>query len=107
MATIKVDSNASQWNVGAAARPKNDMEGRQRTDRATGAALFVTQLVKVDAEGAEIVSVTTSGAPAVDQGASVRPVGLIAIPWQQGERSGVAFKADAIEPVHAPSAKAS
>ena len=107
MATIKVDTTGSRYTVGAAPRPKNDMEGRQRQDRQTGAPLFTTQLVKVDDEGAEILAITTSGAPSVEQGAEVRPVGLIAIPWQQGQRSGVAFKADRIEPAHAPASKAS
>ena len=107
MAMIKVDINGSRFTVGSVPKPKTDMEGRQRQDRMTGAPLFTTQLVKVDDEGAEIVAVTTPGAPAVDQGAEVRPVSLVAIPWQQGQRAGVAFKADAIEPVHVPSAKAS
>ncbi|MEU8489730.1 hypothetical protein [Pseudonocardia alni] len=107
MATIKVDITGARYTVGAAPRPKNDMDGRQRTDRQTGTPLFTTQLVKVDAEGAEIVAVTTAGAPQVEQGAEVRPVALIAIPWQQGQRSGVAFKADRIEPAHTPAAKAS
>ncbi|RZT84607.1 hypothetical protein EV383_1454 [Pseudonocardia sediminis] len=107
MAMIKVDTTGARYTVGAVAKPKTDMEGRQRQDRVTGASLFTTQLVKVDAEGAEILSITTPGAPAVDQGAEVRPVNLVAIPWQQGQRAGVAFKADAIEPIHAPSSKAS
>lgn len=107
MATIKVDITGTRYTVGAAPRPKNDMEGRQRTDRQTGTPLFITQLVKVDDEGAEILSVTTAGAPQVEQGAEVRPAGLVAIPWQQGQRAGVAFKADRIEPAQAPSAKAS
>ena len=106
MATIKVDTTGTRYTVGAAPRPKNDMEGRQRTDRQTGTPLFTTQLVKVDDEGAEILSVTTPGAPSVEQGAEVRPVALIAIPWQQGQRSGVAFKADRIEPAHTPASKA-
>ena len=120
MAQIKVDINGSRFTVGAPPKPKTDMEGRQRQDRMTGTPLFTTvptsfpviplfttQLVKVDDEGAEILAVTTSGAPQVEQGAEVRPVGLIAIPWQQGQRSGVAFKADRIEPAHAPASKAS
>ncbi len=106
MAQIKVDINGSRFTVGAPPKPKNDMEGRQRQDRMTGAPLFVTQLVKVDEEGAEIVAVTTPHAPQVEQGAEVRPVSLVAIPWQQGQRSGVAFKADAIEPARS-AAKAS
>ena len=98
MAMIKVDINGSRFTVGSPPKPKNDMEGRQRQDRVTGTPLFTTQLVKVDEEGAEIVAVTTPGAPQFAQGAEVRPVSLVAIPWQQGQRSGVAFKADAIEP---------
>jgi hypothetical protein len=101
---IKVDITGSRFTVGAEPKPKNDMEGRQRTDRMTGTPLFVTQLVKIDEEGAEVVAVTTPGAPKVAQGAEVRPVSLVAIPWQQGQRSGVAFKADAIEPAQAPAA---
>lgn len=97
MAAIKVDTSGARYSVGAAPKPKNDMEGRQRTDRVSGTPLFVTQLIKLDDDGAEIIAVTTSGEPAVGQGAEVRPVGLIAIPWQQGTRAGVAFKADAIE----------
>ncbi|MHC1563174.1 hypothetical protein ACR9E3_29795 [Actinomycetospora sp. C-140] len=100
MAMIKVDTSDTKFSVGVEPRPKNDMEGRQRTDRTTGTPLFVTQLIKLDDDGAEIIAVTTPGAPDIGQGAEVRPVKLIAIPWQQGQRSGVAFKADAIE--HAP-----
>lgn len=107
MATIKVDTTGTRYTVGAAPRPKNDMDGRQRTDRQTGTPLFTTQLVKVDAEGAEILTITTPGAPQVEQGAEVRPVGLVAIPWQQGQRAGVAFKADRIEPAHVQASKAS
>ena len=102
MAMIKVDITGSRFTVGSEPKPKNDMEGRQRTDRMTGTPLSVTQLVKIDEDGAEVLAVTTPGVPQVAQGAEVRPVGLVAIPWQQGQRSGVAFKADAIEAAHAP-----
>lgn len=109
MAAIKVDTSASRYSVGVVPKPKNDMEGRQRTDRITGSPLFVTQLIKLDDDGAEIIPVTTPGAPDVGQGAEVRPVNLVAIPWQQAQRSGVAFRADAIEhtPASAPMPKGS
>jgi hypothetical protein len=107
MAAIKVDTSASRYSVGAVPKPKNDMEGKQRTDRMTGALLFTTQLIKLDEDGAEIIAVTTAGDPDLGQGAEVRPVGLIAIPWQQGQRSGVAFKAERIEHVTTASTTAS
>lgn len=99
---IKVKTDGTRYSVGSAPKPKNDMEGKQRTDRVTGQLLFSTQLIKLDEDGAEIIPVTTAGEPDVGQGAEVRPVGLIAIPWQQGQRSGVAYRADAIEHVTAP-----
>ena len=73
------------------------MQGQQRMDRLTGVGLFVTQLIELSDEGAQLLNVTTAGCPDVGQGAEVRPMKLIAIPWQQGDRSGVSFKADAIE----------
>lgn len=105
MATIKVDISGARYSVGSEPKPKNDMEGRQRTDRLSGTPLFTTQLIKLDDEGAEIIAVTTPGNPGVGQGAEVRPVNLIAIPWQQDKRAGVAFKADSIDHVVAPSTK--
>ncbi len=106
MAMIKVDTSGSRYSVGSIPKPKNDQQGNQRTDRMSGAPLFMTQLIQLDEGGAEIINVTTAGRPDLGQGAEVRPVGLIAIPWQQGDRSGVAFKADAIEHATAASSPA-
>lgn len=105
MAAIKVDISDSRYSVGAIPKPKTDMQGQQRMDRLTGVGLFVTQLIELSDEGAQLLNVTTAGCPDVGQGAEVRPVKLIAIPWQQGDRSGVSFKADAIEHATAPTGK--
>lgn len=97
MATIKVKTEGSRYTMGGAPKPKTDMEGKQRRDRMTGAELFTSQLIQFNDEGAEVLNVTTPGAPTPSQGDDVVPVGLIAIPWQQGQRSGVAYRADGIE----------
>lgn len=105
MATIRVDISQDRYSVGAAPKPKTDMQGRQRTDRVTGDGLSVTQLVKIGPDGAEVFNCTTAGVPDVAVGDEVRPRNLIAIPWQQDGRSGVSFKADAIETVPAAAGK--
>jgi hypothetical protein len=97
MATIKVKTEGSRYTMGGAPKPKTDMEGKQRRDRMTGEELFTSQLIQFNDEGAEVLNITTPGAPTPAQGDDVVPVGLIAIPWQQGQRSGVAYRADGIE----------
>ncbi|WP_433027561.1 hypothetical protein [Actinomycetospora sp. CA-053990] len=99
---IKVKTDGTRYSVALPPKPKLDMEGRQRTDRVTGVGLSVTQLIQLDEDGAEIINCTTPGVPDVGQGAEVIPTNLIAIPWQQGQRSGVAYRADSIE--HVPAA---
>lgn len=105
MAAIRVDISQDRYSVGSEPKPKTDMQGRQRTDRVTGIGLSTTQLVKIGPEGAEVLNCVTAGVPEVKVGDEVRPRNLIAIPWQQEGRSGVSFKADAIEPIPAAAGK--
>lgn len=97
MATIRVKTEGSRYTMGGAPKPKLDMEGRQRRDRVSGAELFTSQVIQFNEDGAEVLAITTPGAPSPGQGDDVVPMGLIAIPWQQGQRSGVAYRADGIE----------
>lgn len=97
MATIRVKTEGSRYTMGGAPKPKTDMEGKQRRDRMTGEELFSSQVIQFNDEGADVLNITTPGAPTTSQGDDVVPVNLIAIPWQQGQRSGVAYRADGIE----------
>ncbi|EUA42070.1 putative regulatory protein [Mycobacterium xenopi 4042] len=45
-----------------------------------------------------MLNVTVAGDPKVTVTQPVSVSGLVAIPWAQGDRSGVAFRADAIGP---------
>jgi hypothetical protein len=50
--------------------------------------------------------VKVAGEPrGVTHGAAVKVTGLMATPWAMGDRSGVAFRADRIEPTGAASGK--
>jgi hypothetical protein len=53
----------------------------------------------------EVIDVTTSVKPeGITLGSPVRLVNLVARPWQMGDRSGVAFSAEAVTPAVSPGA---
>ena len=94
---LLIDTRHKQFSVTKAAEPRvNHDTGVPRTDRQTGEPLFSVQLLVLDDTGGEVIAVTVAGQPAVTVGAPVAVTDLIAIPWQQGDRGGVAFRAASI-----------
>jgi hypothetical protein len=68
----------------------------------TGAPLHSVQVVALNDGGAEVIAVKVAGQPkGVTQGSTVKVTGLVATPWTMGDRSGVAYRADQIEPTQA------
>jgi hypothetical protein len=54
----------------------------------------------MDETGAEVIRVTVAGTPPeVVPGQPVQVDGLVAFPWQQDGRAGVAYRADAVNPL--------
>jgi hypothetical protein len=97
-----LDTSQVKFMVSKEAEPKRDNQtGAQKHDRQTNAPLFVVELVaKEPGNGAEVIKVTTAGAPpTVTEDQHVIPHGLQALPWAQNGRNGVAFRAESIEPV--------
>ena len=80
-------------------QPKNDNDGRQKTERDTGELLHVSELVAMDDTGAEVIKVTTAGEPKIAKRQLVTVLKLVATPWNIDGRGGVAFRAEAITPV--------
>ena len=82
-----------------------DFESKRPKADDNGVPLFTVQLVVLHDGGAEIMPVRLSGAPSgrLVQGTPVVVAGLVATAWAMGERSGVSFRADRIEPT-APAA---
>lgn len=81
---------------------KTDENGAQKADRTTGELLFATELVVMDDSGAEVIKVTTGGAPKVGKRQMVTVTGLRVMHWAMEGRSGLSFRADSIAPVQAP-----
>ena len=96
---LLVDISRVQFTVSKAAEEKRDLDGRHKADRKTGELLYTVQLVALDDSGAEVITVTVGGAPPkVTPGQTVHLVELEAIPWATDKRSGVAYRAKAINP---------
>ncbi|MGH3778335.1 MAG: hypothetical protein ACRDRR_21770 [Pseudonocardiaceae bacterium] len=95
---LEIKTEGVDFVVSRAPQPKNDNDGRQKTDRETGAPLHVTELVAMDDTGAEVIKVTTAGEPRVTKRQLVTVAKLVATPWTIDGRGGVAFRADAIIP---------
>ena len=96
---LEIKTEGVDFVVSRAPQPKNDNDGRQKTDRETGELLHVTELVAMDETGAEVIKVTTAGEPRVTKRQLVTVVKLVATPWNIDGRGGVAFRADGIVPV--------
>jgi hypothetical protein len=96
---LEIKTEGVDYVVSRAPQPKNDNDGRHKTDRDTGAPLHVTELVAMDDTGAEVIKVTTAGEPKVTKRQLVTVVKLVATPWNIDGRGGVAFRADSITPV--------
>jgi len=100
---LRIDTEGVAFFCTKPPEPKVDFEtGVVKADRDSGEHLWRTQLAAVDPTGGEIVQVTVAGEPHVAVGAPVQVTGLVAIPWTQGDRSGVAFRAERITATGSP-----
>jgi len=70
--------------------------GAPRIDKATGQTLWLVQVIALDASGGEVLAVTVAGEPKVTVGQAVSVSGLVALPWSQDSRYGVAYRAEEI-----------
>ena len=91
---IKLDTSMIRFMITKPAEPKMDREkGLQKIDEATGALLWQLQVMALDDTGGEILTVTLDSEPTMKVGEFVQLHDLVAIPWSQGDRPGVAFRA--------------
>jgi hypothetical protein len=70
--------------------------GQPRVDKATGLPLWLVQVMALDESGGDVIAVTVAGEPKVSTGRAVTVAGLVALPWSQDGRAGIAYRADAI-----------
>lgn len=100
---LKIDITGVQFFCTREAQARTDREtGAPKVDRETGEAQWQVQVAALDTTGGEVLAVTVAGRPEVTVGAPVAVEGLVAIPWHQGERSGVAYKASSLRSTGGP-----
>ena len=97
---LRVDIGQVRFMVTKAAEPKVDFStNAQKVDRRSGALLWQLQLMALDESGGEILTVVVDAEPIFRVGEFVHVEDLVAMPWSQGDRSGVAFRAGRISPL--------
>jgi hypothetical protein len=98
-----IDTKATVFLAGGAPTPVVDYETKQpKVDRDSGEPLYAVQVIAMQDGESDIITVKVPGLPpTMGQGTPVRVVDLVANPWSNNGKSGVAFRAVRIEPAQA------
>jgi hypothetical protein len=96
---LPIDVSSLTFIAGSDPAGVMDMEGRQRTDKATSAPLWGLDLVALGGkDGAEVWNVRMAGEPkGISTGQPVKVQGLTAMTWEIDGRHGVSFRVDGLE----------
>lgn len=110
MASLPIDTSkftAIFCAVPPAPRVANRETGQVRVDRETGQTVFQVGLCLMAGTTAEVVNVNVAGEPrGVQLGIPVQVRDLMATPWENDGRHGIAFRAAEIKPLSAPPSSA-
>src|SRR3954452_4438697 len=96
---LPIDTSGMTFMAAAPAKPVTDFDTRQHKADENGELLYNLQVVALDTDGAQVITVKTAGDPGVVQGAMLELEGLVAMPWAMNERSGVAFRANRVRAI--------
>jgi hypothetical protein len=100
---LRIDTSDTTFVCTRAPEPRTEFDtGQPKIDHASGLPLWVAQLMALDSSGGEVIAVTVAGDPKITVGQPAQVDGLVALPWSQSGRSGVAFRAEAIRATGAP-----
>jgi hypothetical protein len=97
---LLIDTTSTVFLAGGAPAPVVDYETKQpKVDRESGEPLYSVQVIAMQDGESDIITVKVPGLPpTLPQGTPVRVVDLVANPWSNNGKSGVAFRAVRIEP---------
>jgi hypothetical protein len=94
---LPVDAAAMTLVAMAAPEPVVDFATRAPKADANGLPLYTVQVAAMFQEQGEVLAVKVAGEPAgITAGMAVQITGLVAQPWELGERSGIAYRAASI-----------
>jgi hypothetical protein len=94
-----IDVSSLTFIAGSDPAGVTDMEGRQRTDKASGELLWGLDLVALGGkDGAEVWNVRVAGEPkGISTGQPLRVEGLTAQTWEIDGRHGISFRVERLE----------
>jgi hypothetical protein len=96
---LPVDTSAMTLVAMAPPEPVVDFATRQPKADASGLPLYTVQVAAMFQDQGEVLAVKVAGEPAgIGAGAPVQVTGLVAQPWELGERSGISYRAASIRP---------
>jgi hypothetical protein len=96
---LPVDTSAMTLVAMAAPEPVVDFTTRQPKADPSGQPLFTVQVAAMYGDQGEVLAVKVAGQPAgIRPGMAVEVDGLVAQPWELGDRSGVSYRAASICP---------
>ncbi len=103
---LRLDTSQIAFTVGSDFEPVTDFQTKQPKADVNGVPLVQVSLVASFKTSwgktqSEVLTVRLPEGKPLPPGVPVRPVGLTAIPWSQNGKSGVAFRAAALEPLSA------
>ncbi|KJF15993.1 hypothetical protein AXFE_31450 [Acidithrix ferrooxidans] len=100
---LPINTQNMQFIVATLPEAVIDFESKQPRIDSDGQPISAVGLIALGADGAEILSVKVAGQPkGLTQGSLVKVTGLLATTWQMGDRHGVSFRAEGIEPLNPP-----
>jgi len=96
---LPVDTSAMVLVAMAKAEPVVDFTTRQPKADPDGQPLYTVQVAAMYDDQGEVLAVKVAGPPAgISPGQAVEIAGLVAQPWELGDRSGISYRAAAIRP---------
>ncbi|MGW6456574.1 SCO3933 family regulatory protein [Streptomyces sp. NPDC055078] len=109
MAALPIDTAKFTGIICAVApspRVANRETGQLKIDRESGKTMFQVGLCLMSGTTAEVVNVSVPGEPSgVQLGMPLQVRNLIAMPWENDGRHGIAFRAEEIKPLAAAAGK--
>jgi hypothetical protein len=96
---LPVDTSAMTLVAMAAPEQVVDFTTRQPKADPNGQPLYTVQVAAMYGDQGEVLAVKVAGEPAgIRPGGAVEVAGLVAQPWELGDRFGVSYRAAAIRP---------
>lgn len=100
MQSIPVDtSRLGTLRCVVAPEPKTDFETGEIKKGRDGIAVWTVgvSVRQPDSRRASVIEISVPGEPVgIEEGAPVALVGLVALPWAQGGRNGIAYRAESV-----------